>query len=123
MNDFIAIIKSVILKNYCNFEGRATRREFWMFFLFTFILGFIFGLFGKVGMYISCVVSLALLLPNLGLAVRRLHDINKSGWFLFLSLIPLVGAIILIVWYCKAGDNGANQYGEEPVTPTAENVQ
>ena len=123
MNDFIAIIKSVILKNYCNFEGRATRREFWMFFLFTFIIGFILGLFGKVGMYISYAVSLALLLPNLGLSARRLHDINKSGWLLLLGLIPLVGAIILIVWFCKEGDKGANQYGEEPVTPTAENVQ
>ncbi len=123
MNDFIAIIKSVILKNYCNFNGRATRREFWMYFLFSFILGLIFSFLGEVGMYISVVICLALLLPNLGLVVRRLHDINKSGWYLLIGFIPLVGEIILIVWYAKAGDNGANQYGEVPVTPTAETVE
>ena len=123
MNDFIAIIKSVILKNYCNFEGRATRREFWMFFLFTFVIGLILSLFGKVGMYISYAVSLALLLPNLGLGARRLHDINKSGWLLLIGLIPFVGGIILIVWFAKAGDNEANQYGEVPTTPTEADVQ
>lgn len=119
-NDIIAIIKSVILKNYCNFNGRATRAEFWWFFLFTVVIGFIFGLFGKVGTILSSIFSLAILLPQLGVGARRLHDINKSGWLQLLALIPVVGIIILIIWWAKEGDATDNQYGPVPQTPTAE---
>ncbi len=119
-NDIIAIIKSVILKNYVNFEGRATRAEFWWFFLFNLIVGLILSLFGRVGTVLSGVWSLAILLPYLGVSARRLHDINKSGWLLLLALIPLVGAIILIVWWAKEGDTEPNQYGPVPETPKAE---
>ena len=119
-NDIIAIIKSVILKNYVNFEGRATRAEFWWFFLFNLIVGLILSLFGRVGTVLSGVWSLAILLPYLGVSARRLHDINKSGWLLLLALIPLVGAIILIVWWAKEGDAEPNQYGPVPETPKAE---
>lgn len=62
----------------------------------------------------SGILGLAFLLPSLGLSVRRLHDINKSGWFILLGLIPLVGAIILIVWACKESDPHPNNYGPEP---------
>lgn len=120
--DIIAIIKSVILKNYVNFEGRATRAEFWWFFLFNCIVGLILSLFGKVGTVLSGVWSLAILLPYLGLSARRLHDINKSGWFLLLGLIPVVGIIILIIWWAKAGDVTENQYGPVPETPKADTV-
>lgn len=119
--DIIAIVKSVILKNYVNFEGRATRAEFWWFFLFNFIVGLIFGLFGKVGTILSGIWSLAILLPQLGLGVRRLHDINKSGWYWLIGLIPIVGWIILIIWWAQPGERTENQYGPMPVTPTAEN--
>ena len=120
-NNIIAIVKSVILKNYVNFQGRATRAEFWWFFLFNFLVGLILSLFGKAGTYLSGIWSLAILLPNLGLTVRRLHDINKSGWAILISLIPIVGWIILIVWLAKEGDMTENQYGPVPETPTAEN--
>lgn len=119
-NDIIAIVKSVILKNYVNFNGRSTRAEFWWFFLFTVIIGFIFGLFGKVGTILSSIWSLAILLPQLGLGARRLHDINKSGWLQLLALIPVVGIIILIIWWAKQGDAGENQYGPVPQVPSAE---
>ena len=120
-NGIIAIVKSVILKNYVNFEGRATRAEFWWFFLFNFVIGLIFGLMGsRVGPVLSGIWSLGILLPQLGLGARRLHDINKSGWFLLLSFIPLVGAIILIIWWAKEGDPTENQYGPVPTTPTEE---
>ena len=110
------------MKNYVNFEGRATRAEFWWFFLFNFIVGCILNLFGpKVGTTLSGIWSLAILLPQLGLGVRRLHDINKSGWYWLIGLIPIVGWIILIVWWAKQGDTTDNQYGPVPVTPTAEN--
>ena len=120
-NDIIAIVKSVILKNYCNFEGRASRPEFWWFFLFNFLVGLILSLFGKAGTTLQGLWSLAILLPQLGLSARRLHDIGKTGWLLLLGLIPIVGWVILIIWWAKEGDTTENQYGPVPVTPTAEN--
>lgn len=120
-NDIIAIVKSVILKNYVNFEGRATRPEFWWFFLFNFIVGIILSLFGsKVGTVLSGIWSLAILLPQLGLGARRLHDINKSGWLLLLAFIPVVGIILLIYWWAQPGDATENQYGPVPETPKSE---
>lgn len=62
----------------------------------------------------SGLVGLALLLPSLGLCVRRLHDIGKSGWWIFISLIPIVGWIILLVWYCKDSQMAPNEYGDVP---------
>lgn len=119
-NDIIAIVKSVILKNYVNFEGRASRPEFWWFFLFNFLVGCILGLLGKAGTVLSSIWSLAILLPQLGLGVRRLHDINKSGWYWLVGLIPIVGWILLIYWWAQPGDATENQYGPVPETPKAE---
>lgn len=75
----------------------------------------ILGIFiGDVAQIISLIVSLALLLPSLGLGVRRLHDINRSGWMLLIGLIPLIGAIILIIWFCKESQMTENEYGPVP---------
>lgn len=101
-------------QKYCCFKGRASRSEYWWWVLFTFIIGAVLGMFGKSGEIISGIVSLALFLPGLGLCVRRLHDINKSGWWVLLALIPLVGQIILIVWLAKPSDPSENQYGSMP---------
>jgi uncharacterized membrane protein YhaH (DUF805 family) len=120
MNEFIAVAKHVFLKNYVNFEGRAGRKEFWYAFLFSFVISFILGLLGKVGAILSGIWSLAVLLPTLGVGARRLHDINKSGWLLLLAFIPLIGEIILIIWWAKEGDATENQYGPVPATPTEE---
>ena len=115
MNEIIAVVKHVFLKNYVNFNGRAGRKEFWYSFLFVFVVNLILGLIpGKVGMIIQILWSLAILLPTLGVAARRLHDINKTGWLLLLALIPLVGEIILIIWWAREGDNAENQYGPVP---------
>lgn len=119
-NGIIAIVKSVILKNYVNFEGRATRAEFWWFFLFNFLLTFILSLLGKPGTILSSIWSIAILLPQLGLGVRRLHDIGKSGWYWLIALIPIVGWILVIIWFAKEGDPNQNQYGPVPTIPTAE---
>ena len=121
-NDIIAIVKSVILKNYVNFEGRATRAEFWWFFLFNLIVSAILSCLGKAGMWLSSIWSLAILLPQLALGARRLHDINKSGWWQLIAFVPVVGIIILIVWWVKEGDATENQYGPVPQTPTADTV-
>lgn len=112
-------VNKVLAQNYCNFSGRASRSEYWWYVLFTVILsfaiGFIFGIFGavKASQWVGSLVNLALLLPGLGVCVRRLHDIGKSGWWLLIGLIPVVGWIILIVWYCQPSAS-ANEYGPVP---------
>lgn len=115
---FKEAIVSALSKNYCNFSGRASRSEFWWFYLFCTVLGWVVSLVfmssDTVSYIASGILSLALILPNLGLAVRRLHDIDKSGWWIFLSLIPVVGIIILIVWWCQNSQMQPNQYGPVP---------
>jgi uncharacterized membrane protein YhaH (DUF805 family) len=109
-------------KNYANFQGRARRKAFWMFALFNIIAivvltsveGFI-GLRGDGGYGIlSGLYSLAVILPALALAVRRLHDTGRSGWWILIGLIPLVGPIVLLVFYVQDSQPGANQYGPNP---------
>ncbi len=103
--------------NYVNFKDRARRRDFWMAFLVNFIVVFILGILVNIASFfgiISGIYSLAILIPMLGLWVRRLHDTGKSGWFLLLGLIPAVGAIILLVFACMDSQPGANQYGPNP---------
>ncbi len=115
---FQEAIERAIAKNYCNFEGRASRSEYWWFCLFVFALGVAIGIvfcWSQTAInVVSGIVDLALLLPCLGLAVRRLHDINKSGWWLLLAFIPVVGTIILIIWFCKESEPMPNVYGPVP---------
>lgn len=104
------------LSNYANFSGRSRRSEYWFFALFFFLVLVVAVIIDSVlGTYplVYAVAALALFLPNLGVAVRRLHDTGKSGWFVLIGFIPLVGFILLIVWYCQdsAPDN---QYGPNP---------
>lgn len=108
--------KKVVLENYANFNGRARRSEYWYFFLANFIASLVLGIVDSViGIQIlSGLYSLAVLVPSIAVAVRRLHDINKSGWFLLVVFIPLIGAIWLIVLFCTEGDRGQNQYGSDP---------
>ena len=112
-----AIVRA-IQQNYCNFSGRASRSEFWWFQLFGFILSTVIGIVfcwsQDTMSIVNCIVGLALFLPSLGLTVRRLHDIDKSGWWIFIGLIPIVGWIILLVWYCKDSQMEPNQYGPVP---------
>lgn len=114
-------INKALAENYCNFSGRSSRSEYWWYCLFTmllsFVIGFVLGLFhtGPTAIQIiQGIVGLLLLLPGLGICVRRLHDIGKSGWWILIGLIPLVGAILLIIWYCQPSNPGENIYGPEP---------
>jgi uncharacterized membrane protein YhaH (DUF805 family) len=112
-----------VLRNYVGFTGRARRKEYWMFILFNIIfaiaamildnaLGIAIEDVGYGPIYI--LYGLALFLPGLAVAVRRLHDVGKSGWFLFIALIPLIGTIWLLVLLAKDGEPGMNQYGINP---------
>jgi uncharacterized membrane protein YhaH (DUF805 family) len=118
---FVESIKAV-LTNYAGFTGRASRSEFWWFFLFTVIVSAIFStlsggnssnFFGILG----AVANIALLVPSLAVGVRRLQDIGRSGWYLLFAFIPLVGIIILIVWFARAGDPSDNAFGTAPTIP------
>lgn len=91
---------STCFKKYATFDGRATRSEYWWFFLFTFLVSAALGVVSEI---LSGVFSLGVLLPSLAVGVRRLHDIDKSGWFLLLWFIPVIGWIILIVWAIQEG--------------------
>jgi uncharacterized membrane protein YhaH (DUF805 family) len=103
--DFVTAIKTCFSK-YADFTGRARRSEFWFFYLLTFVVGWI--------PYIGWLASVALIIPSFSVGARRLHDIGRSGWWQLLSLIPVVGTIILIIWWAKEGLPGANEYGENP---------
>lgn len=104
MNSVNQFYTDVLKNHYLDFEGRTTRKQFWMFVLINFIIVFLIGFVGQLlldanGSWLSNLYSLAVLLPSIAIAIRRLHDIGKSGWWLLIGLIPVVGWIILIVFY------------------------
>jgi len=118
----IDIYKSVLTDKYADFTGRARRAEYWWFALMnvivitaigivSFILFSVSETLGYFGFAIYGVYALAVIVPGLAVAVRRLHDTNKSGWMLLVGFIPLVGPILLLVFYFTDGDPGPNQYG------------
>lgn len=110
-----------VLKKYAVFTGRARRREYWMFFLVNFIVGLVLAVIGRVLdlEILQYLYSLAVLLPGLGVAVRRLHDTGRSGWWLLISLVPLIGAIVLLVFLVSDSQPDTNQYGPNPKTAVA----
>ncbi|MEG2806008.1 DUF805 domain-containing protein [Stenotrophomonas sp.] len=113
------------LTRYAQFEGRASRKEFWMFYLFVMLVTIV----GYIGMGIGAsmesnavvmlfgavlgLFSLAVLVPSIAVTVRRLHDTDKSGWFLLLAFVPLAG-IVLLVFYVLPGTPGENRFGPVP---------
>lgn len=118
----------ICFSKYCDFKGRARRSEYWYFVLFNFIVGFVIGLIVgiicgitgnsenavKISNVFSRIWSLIVLLPGLGVCVRRLHDIGKSGWNYLFVLIPIIGWILLIVWFCQDSQPGTNKWGANP---------
>ncbi|HTH98017.1 MAG TPA: DUF805 domain-containing protein [Stellaceae bacterium] len=115
---FGAAIKSGLIK-YAVFRGRASRSELWWFQLFlllvVFGLGIVSLILGIDPHAVMALAEVALLLPILGLQVRRLHDVNKSGWWLLLLFIPVVGGIVLLIFYCLKGTSGPNRFGDDPL--------
>ena len=118
----------VMKENFSNFSGRARRKEYWMFALIYIIviiiamvldgalgLGFDMG-YGVTAPYgwIYSIVALVHLIPAWGVLVRRLHDVGKSGWFMLISLVPIIGGIWLLVLVCTDGDSSENAYGPSP---------
>jgi uncharacterized membrane protein YhaH (DUF805 family) len=106
-----------VLKQYADFNGRARRKEYWMFVLFNMIFAFlaisIDNLAGTNGLFYF-LYGLAVFVPGLAVGVRRLHDVGKSGWMLFIALIPIIGSIWLIVLMATDSNVGGNEYGQNP---------
>lgn len=120
-----------VLKKYATFSGRARRTEFWVFVLINAIISIILSIIdGLIGMdakrsvgtmtynfsggLLSGIYGLAVLLPSIAVQVRRLHDTNRSGWWILIDLVPLVGWIILLVFNVLPGTPGPNRYGPDP---------
>ncbi len=112
-----------VLKKYAVFTGRARRKEYWYFILFNIIISIILSAVdGMTGSYnpqtgmglLGTIYILAILLPAVGVSIRRLHDTGRSGWWVLLSLIPLLGTIVLLVFMLQDSKPGSNQYGSNP---------
>jgi len=115
--------KKVVFENYANFDGRARRSEYWYFALASGIISIILTIVDNItGLtfgaaetgIISGLYSLLVLIPGIGVSVRRLHDVGKSGWFLLIIFIPIIGAIWLIILACTNGTQGPNEFGQDP---------
>jgi len=118
----------MFFKNYVNFSGRSRRAEYWYVVLFQFLVSFALGFLNGIltyltdGNYVVGIImsvlsygwSLAILIPNLALGFRRMHDIGKSGGYVFFGLIPIVGTILVIVWSATDSNPAPNQYGYSP---------
>lgn len=113
---------SSCFRQYVGFSGRAPRSEFWYFQLFAILLGIGASIVDPTGV-IGGLISLVLLLPGLAVSARRLHDTNRSGWWLLIALIPLVGIIILIVWWASRGEPHANRFGPPPLGAPTEDTE
>lgn len=105
------------LKKYADFSGRARRQEYWMFILFyiifTVVIGLVDNLLGIPGI-LSGIFALALLLPSLAIGARRLHDTNRTGWWLLMYFLPVVGPVVILIFTILEGDQNENRFGSDP---------
>ncbi|WP_409304746.1 DUF805 domain-containing protein [Peribacillus sp. SCS-155] len=106
-----------VLQNYAGFQGRARRKEYWMFVLINVIISFVLSILQTIldiESWLTSLYSLAILLPSIAVTARRLHDTGRTGWWQLIALIPLIGAIILIVFLVHDSDAHDNKYGPLP---------
>ena len=114
-------------KKYADFQGRARRQEYWMWFLFVFMVAVVLEavIFAAGGPrsgnaivtvfgLVLLVFELAVLIPTLAVGFRRLHDTNRSAWWMLISFVPLIGGVVLLVFYCLDGTPGPNKFGPDP---------
>jgi len=107
---------STCFSKYVVFTGRAARPEYWYWVLFVVVASIVLSLVDRVLHFglLQGLFALATILPGIAVGCRRLHDIDRSGWWLLIAFVPVVGAILLIVWACQPGTAGANQFGPAP---------
>jgi len=104
--------------NYVNFSGRACRSEYWYWVLFVIVGSIVAVIIDRIiGIrLIDTIFGLATIVPSIAVSVRRLHDIDRTGWWLLIDFVPLIGWIVLIVWFCTAGTAGSNRFGPDPLS-------
>lgn len=100
-----------VLKKYTVFTGRSHRAEFWWFVLFNIIISVVLSWIWE---FLGSLYGLAVLLPAIGVGIRRLHDTGRTGWWLLLGFIPVIGPIVLIIFFAMDSEPGENQYGPNP---------
>jgi len=124
----IEYFKMAVTEKYAQFEGRSTRSEYWYFVLAYTLLAIVIGLISSLLVYASggsgiiiwilgigfILAIFALIIPSISLAVRRLHDTGKSGWWYLINFVPYIGGLVFIVLMCLESEPGANQYGPNP---------
>ena len=135
------------LKRYAQFSGRSRRKEYWMYILFLCLVAIVLSIIESIlglgghavltsetsssGVFYGALVNrgilsnlflLATFIPSLAVGVRRLHDTNRSGWWYLLAFVPLIGSIVLLVWFCTAGTSGPNDYGDDPLSHTPDEL-
>lgn len=116
-----------VLRKYAVFSGRARRREFWMFALFNFLISLVLAIvdaiigtdYGRGGGLLQTIYGLAVLIPSIAVGIRRLHDTDRSGWWILIALVPCVGFIVLLIFYIQHGTRGANRFGPDPKAVSA----
>ena len=119
-NPLIGYWKQVVLERYAQFTGRARRAEYWWFALASLIIGVVLSVLGAASSIFNIVYfiyALAVLVPSIAVGIRRLHDTDKSGWWLLIALVPFVGFIILIVFFAMDSTRGTNQWGTSEKYP------
>ena len=111
----------LFFKNYVNFQGRSRRAEYWWPVLLNiiviiplYLMMISGGALAGLGGLLYLVYILAVFLPGIAVVVRRLHDLDKSGWWYFIGLVPLIGGLLLLYWFCQPGTVGPNTYGADP---------
>jgi uncharacterized membrane protein YhaH (DUF805 family) len=104
-------------RKYVDFSGRACRSEYWYWVLFTIIVGLVAAFIDlQLNTQLdSSIANLVIAIPSIAVAVRRLHDIDHSGWWILIGLVPLVGFILLLVWFVSEGTRGPNRFGPDPL--------
>ena len=105
-------------RKYVVFNGRSSRSEYWWWYLFIVIGAVLFAIVDSIiGTYplLYALWALAVILPQLAVSVRRLHDVDKSGWWILFGLVPLIGGIMLLIWAVSRGTEGPNHFGEDPL--------
>ena|SRR5690554_3218767 len=117
----------IALQKTSDFNGRASRKEYWLFALFYWVFFLLLVSIGvlieqhnpqinnDIGIYIGVIYLFLMILPNLSILVRRLHDINKSGWYSLLGAIPYIGLFIIFIFLITKGDESKNKYGNKPL--------
>ena len=107
--------------NYVNFSGRACRSEYWYWILFIIIADIVAAIIDQtLGIQlVTGLFGLVTIIPNIAIAIRRLHDLDRTGWWVLLGFIPLIGWIILLIWYVTKGTDGPNRFGPDPLATLA----